>query len=90
MIVSAYITIYLMIIYNHFTFSIYNYIDLIFLSILLLIGPLAFYTNIQVKKKMEIQERMPDFLVGISNSLFAGMNIFDSIKILSKRNFSRT
>jgi flagellar protein FlaJ len=89
MVISAYILIYLMIYYNYFSFTIYNYIDLIFLTILLLIGPIAFYTNIKIKKKMEIQDRIPDFLVGVSNSLFAGLNIFDSIKMLSKRNYAR-
>lgn len=67
----------------------YDYLDLIFLSLLLLIGPFSFYSHAVAKKKIEIQDHLPDFFVGISNSLSAGMNIFDSVKMLAKRNFAR-
>jgi archaellum biogenesis protein FlaJ (TadC family) len=60
-----------------------------FLALLFIIGPYSFYSHEIEKKKIEIQTRLPDFFVGVANSLSAGMNIFDSIKWLAKQNFLR-
>ncbi|MFH1012997.1 MAG: type II secretion system F family protein [Thermoplasmatota archaeon] len=85
----CYVAVFLLNYIGYITVSFYQYIDLLFLSLLLLIGPYAFYTHSQIKKKLEIQDRLPDFLISISNSLASGMNVFDSIKMLSKRNYAR-
>jgi len=74
---------------GYITLSFYHYFDLLFLSLLILTGPYAFYTTSQAKKKLEVQEHLPDFLISISNSLASGMNIFDTIKMLSKRNYAK-
>ncbi len=74
---------------GYLSLMMYDYLDIGFLSLLLLIGPFSFYSHAVAKKKIEIQDHLPDFFVGVSNSLSAGMNIFDSMRMLAKRNFAR-
>ena len=64
--------------------SLYLYLDIIFLSIFLIIGPISIYHYIQVNKKKEIQKRLPEFLIEIGDSLSTGMTIFDAIKAAEK------
>jgi archaeal flagellar protein FlaJ len=89
MIAACYIILVVLNYIGYLSLSFYQYFDLLFLSLLLLIGPYAFYAHGQLKKKLDIQDRLPDFLIGVSNSLASGMNVFDSIKMLSKRNYAR-
>ena len=42
-----------------------------------------------MKKKQQIQERLPDLLVELGDSLSTGMTIFDAIKVASKAHYGR-
>jgi len=64
--------------------SLYLYLDIVFLSIFLIIGPISIYHYLQVKRKKEIQKRLPEFLTEIGDSLSTGMTIFDAIKAAEK------
>jgi flagellar protein FlaJ len=67
----------------------YLYFDAIFLAILLIIGPIGIYNYLQIKKKKQIQERLPEFLVEIGDSLSTGMTIFDAIKVAEKGHYGK-
>ena len=69
--------------------DIYLYWDLLFISILIMIGPIGIYSYLEFKKKKEMQERLPDFLTEIGDSLSTGMNIFDAVKIAEKGHYGR-
>ena len=56
---------------------------------LFLIGPIGVYNYLEIKKKWEIQQRFPDFLVEVGDSLNTGMTIFDAIKVASKAHYGR-
>ncbi len=82
-----YAAIFLLGTYGYLSITFYQYFDLAFLSILLLIGPFGFYNHTKAKKKEEIQKRLPDFLNSVGNSLSSGMTVFDAIKVSSKGNY---
>ncbi len=69
--------------------SLYLYLDIVFLSIFLIIGPISIYHYLQIKKKKEIQNRLPEFLIEIGDSLSTGMTIFDAIKAAEKGHHGR-
>ena len=69
--------------------NLYVYWDLLFISILILIGPIGIYEYLEFKKKKEIQERLPDFLIEVGDALSTGMNIFDAINIAEKGHYGR-
>ena len=73
--------------FNYLSSSIYLYVDSAFLGVLLIIGPLGIYNYLQVKKKKHIQERLPEFLVEIGDSLSTGMTIFEAIKAAEKGHY---
>jgi len=85
----CYLAVFLLVFLGNVNFNNYLFFDLIFISVLVLIGPYAFFMNAKMKREFEIQDRLPEFLVGIANSLSAGMNIFDGIRMLTKRNYAR-
>lgn len=67
-------------IYNGF----YMYYDFMFIAILFLIGPLSFYVFSRYKIRRDIQERFPEFLIEVSDSLTSGMTAFEAIKVAEK------
>jgi archaellum biogenesis protein FlaJ (TadC family) len=69
--------------------NLYFYWDFIFLSIVILLGPIGIYKYLELKKKKEMQQRLPDLLTELGDSLATGMNIFDAIKIAEKANYGR-
>lgn len=71
------------------TFTFYTQLDFIFLAILFLIGPIGIYSYLEMKKKQQIQQRLPDLLVELGDSLSTGMTIFDAIKVASKAHYGR-
>ena len=79
--------IHLLSYYGYLDNSMYLYVDSIFLSVLLIIGPIGIYKYMEVKKKKQIQERLPEFLVGIGDSLSTGMTIFEAIKVAEKGHY---
>ena len=67
--------------------TIYLYIDSIFLAVLLIIGPIGIYNYIGINKNKQIQEKLPEFLVEIGDSLSTGMTIFEAIKVAEKGHY---
>lgn len=53
--------------------------DLLVFAVLSAIGPIGFYSYLKTKKKMDIQNQLPDFLREISGSTASGMTVFDAI-----------
>ena len=53
--------------------------DFIIFGILLVIGPIGFYSHMKAKRKKDIENQLPDFLREISSSTASGMTVFDSI-----------
>lgn len=54
--------------------------DFLVFGILSSIGPIGFYNHLKAKRKQDIENQLPDFLMEISSSTSSGMTIFDSIK----------
>ncbi|UCD14601.1 MAG: type II secretion system F family protein [Thermoplasmatales archaeon] len=62
-------------------------IDYIVFGALGCIGPIGFYNHVKVKRKREVEEKLPDFLRDIASSTSSGMTIFDSIKSASEGDY---
>lgn len=67
----------------------YVLLDVAFLVVLILIGPIGIYNAIEIKKKKEIQDRLPEFLVEIGDSLSTGMTVFEAIKVAEKGHYGK-
>jgi archaeal flagellar protein FlaJ len=65
----------------------YMQLDFLFLSVFFILGPISFYNYTETKKRRNIQERLPDFLVEVSDSLSSGMDIFEAIKVSEKGHY---
>jgi len=83
------ILIYLLGYYGRIDLTWYVLLDFAFLAILIFIGPIGIYNSIEVKKKKEIQDILPDFLVEIGNSLSTGMTVFEAIKVAEKGHYGK-
>ncbi|MEA2055869.1 MAG: type II secretion system F family protein [Candidatus Thermoplasmatota archaeon] len=59
--------------------SFFSGVDFIIFGLLLAIGPTGFYNSFKLKKKRQIEGRLPDLLREISSSTASGMTIFDAI-----------
>jgi archaeal flagellar protein FlaJ len=84
-----YIVTYAIFSFDYLPFNQFYWYDILFISILIIIGPLGMYSYVKSIKGKEMQERFPDFLVDIGNSLSSGMSIFDSIQVSSKANYGK-
>ncbi|MBN2065714.1 MAG: type II secretion system F family protein [Candidatus Thermoplasmatota archaeon] len=73
--------------YGYLQVTDYVLLDFSFLSVLILIGPLGIYKSMEVKRKKEIQDRLPEFLVEIGDSLSTGMTVFEAIKVAEKGHY---
>ncbi|UCF49652.1 MAG: type II secretion system F family protein, partial [Thermoplasmatales archaeon] len=82
------ITILFVHIFN-FEFDLFLFWDFVFLSFLIIIGPIGFYNYIDMKKKKEMQKRLPEFLNEVGNSLSTGMNIFEAVKSAEKGHYGQ-
>lgn len=82
-----YMSIYVTIYYGFLSPSIYLFFDSIFLAVFFIIGPISLYNYTQIKKKKQMQERLPEFLVEIGDSLSTGMTIFEAIKLAEKGHY---
>ncbi len=78
------LSIYLMSTQNYIKINGYIYFDIIFISFLFLIGPVSFYIYQKHKIKRKMQEKLPDFLIEVSDSLSSGMTTFEAIKVAEK------
>lgn len=70
-------------------FSFYPQVDFLFIAVLILIGPIGIYNYVEGQKKKQIQYRLPNFLIEVSDSLSTGATIFDAIKVSSKSHYGR-
>jgi len=75
--------------YNYLEPSLYLLIDVAFIGVVIIIGPIGFYQSFRNKTKIEIQERFPDFLVEVGDSLSSGMNAFEAIKAAEKGRYGK-
>lgn len=75
--------------FGYLTLNMYLYWDFVFLALLIFIGPIGLYSYLQVKKKRDMQYRLPDFLIEVGDSLATGMNIFEAVKVAEKGNYGR-
>jgi len=74
---------------GYLTVNIYTLWDYAFISFLMVIGPAGFYKYLELKTKKEMQQRLPDFLTEVGDSLATGMNIFDAVKTAEKGNYGK-
>ena len=89
LLILCYSIIYALCYFNYLDPNIYIYFDSIFLGVILIIGPIGVYKYLEIKKKKEIQDRLPDFLVEIGDALSTGMTIFEAIKATEKGHYGK-
>jgi len=82
-----YLTTHILSINGFLENSIYLVYDVIFLTVILIIGPIGLYSYRQVKIKKEIQMKLPEFLTEIGDTLSTGMTIFEAIKVTEKGHY---
>ena len=70
-----------------FTLSLPFLFNVLFISSLLCLGPYGIYSYFQLKKKQEIQHFFPDFLTEMSNSVNAGMNVFNALNVAQQSKY---
>ena len=76
--------IYILSINNQIYSGKYLYFDFIYIAVILLLGPLSFYVYSRFKIKKDMQERLPEFLTEVSDSINSGMTTFEAIKVAEK------
>lgn len=69
--------------------DIYLYWDLVFVISLIVITPIGFYCYLKMKEQKEMQQRLPEFLTEVGDSLATGLSIFDSIKKAQKGHYGK-
>jgi len=69
--------------------DIFLFWDFVSFAVLFLIAPLGFYNYLKMKEKKEMQQRLPEFLNEVGDSLATGMNIFDSIKAAQRGHYGK-
>ena len=89
MVFSLLIASYILQYYQYVTLNLYFYWDFMFLALLIIIGPIGIFSYLELKRKKEMQDRLPDFLVEVGDSLATGMTIFDAIKTAEKGNYGK-
>ena len=70
-----------------FTLSLPFLFNVLFISSLLCLGPYGIYSYFQLKKKQEIQHFFPDFLTEMSNSVNAGLNVFNALNVAQQSKY---
>jgi flagellar protein FlaJ len=69
--------------------DIYLYWDLVFIISIILIAPIGFYSYLKMKEQKEMQQRLPEFLTEVGDSLSTGLSIFDSIQKAQKGHYGK-
>ena len=64
-------------------------VDLLTFATLSAIGPIGFFNFVEVKKKKDVENHLPDFLREISSSTASGMTVFDAIDSAAKADHGR-
>jgi pilus assembly protein TadC len=88
-IILLYVAINLFAYLGYFDLNLYILWDLSFVSLLILLLPIGLYSYHKMKIKKEKQQRLPDFLTEVGDSLSTGMNIFESIKSAEKSHYGK-
>ena len=88
-VIVSYIFIQLFAFLDYITMDQYNYWDFAFIASIIMIGPVGFYSYLKLKTKLEMQQRLPEFLTEVGDSLSTGMNIFESIKAAEKGHYGK-
>jgi flagellar protein FlaJ len=86
-IILLYGLIYLLDYLDYVNMTLYLLWDFAFLAVLILIGPVGLYSYYEMKKKKEMQNRLPDLLIEVGDNLATGMTIFDAVKTADKGNY---
>ena len=81
--------IQILIFYEYLEPSLYLLIDVVFLGLIFMIGPVGFHIHFKDRIKMDIQERFPEFLIEVGDSLSSGMNAFEAIKVAEKGRYGK-
>jgi flagellar protein FlaJ len=63
--------------------------DFLIFGLLSSVGPIGFYNHLKMKKKKDIENQLPDFLLEISSSTASGMTIYDSINAAARGDHGR-
>jgi len=88
-VVISYIGLRVLDVVGYISFTLYPHLDFLFVAILILIGPIGIYNYLKTQKKKQIQARLPNFLVEVSDALSTGATIFDAIKVASKSHYGQ-
>jgi flagellar protein FlaJ len=72
---------------NVISLSNYYIFDIVFISLLIIVGPIGFYLSKVQKEKKEIEGRLSDFFTEMTNNISSGMTVFDGIKTAAKGNY---
>jgi archaeal flagellar protein FlaJ len=70
-----------------FIFSTPFLFNILFITSLLCLGPYGIYSYFELKKKNEIQHFFPEFLTEMSNSLNAGLNVFNALRVAQQSKY---
>ena len=70
-----------------FIFSTPFSFNILFITSLLCLGPYGIYSYFELKKKNEIQHFFPEFLTEMSNSLNAGLNVFNALRVAQQSKY---
>ena len=75
--------------FGYLGLDLYFYWDFIFIVSLILLAPIGFYNYLKMKEQKEMQQRLPEFLTEVGDSLATGLNIFDSIQKAHKGHYGK-
>jgi len=85
-----FLTVFLSLLGTHiFPKDLFSSLEILTLGILSIIGPVGFYNHLKIKKKHDVENRLPDLLREISSSTSSGMTVFDSIKSAANTDYGR-
>jgi flagellar protein FlaJ len=73
--------------YGYVDYNVWLYFDIGFLALLFFIGPIGFYTHMQAKKLKEMQDKLPEFFVGVGGSISSGATVYEAIRVASKGDY---
>jgi flagellar protein FlaJ len=87
--ISLFVFVFLLGNAGFLSFDLYLFWDLVFIVSIILIAPIGFYSYLKMKEQKEMQQRLPEFLTEVGDSLATGLNIFDSIKKAQKGHYGK-
>jgi len=88
-VILAYFIIFILGKAGYLGLDLYLHWDFIFYALLILMAPIGFYNYLKMKEQKEMQQRLPEFLTEVGDSLATGMSIFDSIKKAQRGHYGK-